>query len=131
MRIGHVLDGEFRLVAGQNLNGADAEDAVDEALRDIDGPNMPEIHREAVLAQDALLIHELVFGDDQRRRPGLDVPIEQNDDAHAERGDQNDRECGPEGVGAEHRRMRFIDDCFRHPPTPPLVCRSRTLFPRP
>ena len=36
MWIGHVLDGEFRLVAGgRDLNGADAEDAVDEALRDM------------------------------------------------------------------------------------------------
>jgi len=110
MRIGHILDCEFRLIAGgRDLNGADAEDAVDEALRDIDRPDMPEIHREAVLAQDALLIHELVFGDDQRRRMRLDVPIEQNDDADAKRGDQHDREHEPERVGAQHRRMRFID----------------------
>ena len=136
MWVGHVDDGEFRLVArGVNLDGPYPEDAIDEPLRDIYGADVLERHCGPVLAQDAPHIQEFAVGDGERSGARLDVPIQQDDDADAKGddqqggkliqefavagaqdedantkgGDQQDVKNELEGMRPEHRRMRLVN----------------------
>src|SRR5262245_39144888 len=77
--------------------------------------DVPERYRGAVLAQDSLLVEEIAFGDGDRGRARLDVPNQQDEDAGAEGGDQQDRKDEPEGMGPEHGRVRLVNHLVRHP----------------
>src|SRR5262245_22100699 len=116
MRIGHVDDGELGQVAGGgNLDGPDPEQTIDEALHDVHRADVPERYRVAVLAQDSLFVEEIAVGDGDRGRARLDVPNEQDEDAGAEGGDQQDGKDEPEGMGPEHGRVRLVNHLVRHP----------------
>jgi len=120
---------ELRLIAsGRDLDGPDAKDAVQEALRHVHRADVLERDRGAVLAQDASLIQNLGVGDCEHRLPRVDVPVEQGQHAKPEHRNENDAANELEGMRPEHRRMRLVDHRSSHGLLFPLPLGRATLF---